>query len=445
MDRTNIINNDFFDATAKNVIIEGESYYKIEGNRFNNTPVAISSMSSGDDYNLIICNYFDSHSNGIKFNGFNEQTQFLDNCIHNNLSIGTVLDDGATIRFEQGSPGRIANNCLQSALDILAPMTSTNFSYWVKSSPFATFCDPNDFACQRPTNNLSDGGSNNYFLYQYPTVSGGCLLSGEERFNPNLSLSQARQNEYDSYQSWQANPANLELKRAYEEAKEYTHYILRYNLRSLLQNNDFETAYNILLPDTSIFELKLSYAIRILDEDYSTAVTLLNSFPSQTTDEQWFKQIQTINLARLQTPDSYILSEQNEQFLNGIIESNSTVRSYAKSLMAVLKGESYAISVSPTMSPYSRNISHNSIHQSNLIVFPNTGNNSLKIKYSGLPDSEMQLILFNSMGHKLRTFNVTLKEIETIDISKLQEGLYFICFVSANGEIFEREEVYISK
>jgi hypothetical protein len=73
------------------------------------------------------------------------------------------------------------------------------------------------------------------------------------------------------------------------------------------------------------------------------------------------------------------------------------------------------------------------VKQENIIqVFPNPTTGELRITLSALPHEGGEIQIFNVMGQTLMTLK-TLGTIETIDISHLAKGMYFLKVQTENG------------
>jgi len=85
----------------------------------------------------------------------------------------------------------------------------------------------------------------------------------------------------------------------------------------------------------------MKYGVLVGSGDYQAATTELNALPSTDAELTTFKQVQHINLARMQQGLGYELSEPDSAFLESVATGGLGVRSYARALMGLLKGRSY--------------------------------------------------------------------------------------------------------
>ncbi len=444
LDKVNIINNDLFDAQKNGIILDGSSYYNVSKNRFMNTPLAMSSTASGFDGNFIRCNTFQSHTNGIKFEAYNEQTQFLDNCIESTVNTGIVLNVGTEIRDEQGGAGRPAGNCLQSTLDI-STNNSLSFTYFVTPQPSITHCTPTDNNCQRPTNNLSDGGSNNYFLgngnWNGPN---GCGSGGGDGLAP-PTIVIARNLETSALLAWQQNPGDLSLKKIYNEMKLQTRNAIRTEIKNALATYSYQDAINLLIPNYSEFELNLAFAIRIQEGNFTAAANLLSTMPTNNQNEIWHKQIQAINLERAQLGSNYILNNEKDQLLTQIMNSNSSERSFARSLLALLKGGSYAFDVLPNELPAEPRVkSQLKLENEYFRISPNPAKDYIEVwvKNSNMFET---LELVNLSGTVTQRQSIKGKSNIKFELSDCISGSYFIKAIDTDNKVLQIKQFEIIK
>lgn len=447
LDRVNIINNDLFDATGNGIIMEGYSYYNIENNRFRNIPLAVVSDASGDDHNLIKCNQFDKHENGILFKDINEQTQFLDNCFPSNIDISVVIEPGSSIRSEQGDNSRVANNCMQSKIDIYAPSPFYTFQYFIRQQPLAIYCDAGDNQCEVPTNNLSDGGINNYYLNPIKVkTQTDCSKNGEDRFSPNISISEARAKVYFSMSLLNLDPSNTELKKELNIAEKDLYFILNQTLIKLIANNAYQDAIQILIPEQSEYELRLAIGLNLLLQNFDKAEELANLNPENTDDLKSLKKIQELNIKRLKEKWGYNFEEIDRQTLSMLAEIKSPYRSYAKSLLALHSGTSQADLYLPTEAPLEVRKRDDTYQTNNFLeLYPNPVNEILHVNYKANVLSVKRFIVYNLLGTKILEGNVTNNSNFKLNIEKYLDGVYFICLVDQDSKIFSKKQFTIKR
>lgn len=446
LDRVNIINNDLFDATLNGIILEGSSYYNIENNRFRNIPLAVVSDASGADYNLIHCNQFDKHENGILFRDMNDQTQFLDNCFPSSIAIGVVIESGATIRSEQGDHSRVANNCLQSLVDIHAPSPFTTFAYFCRQQPTAIYCDAQDVNCETPTNNLSDGGFNNYYVHKTNAKSStACSSNVEDHFNPNLSIQESRIKLKFAKDLLAIDPDNTDLQKEVELAAAELNSILKFTIHNLVTINAYEEALQFLIPGQSIFELKLAVGLHLMLQNLNKAEELLVAIPDTSECLNTFKYSQLLNVKRKREQWNSNLNELERQVLINLANTKSPDRSYAKALLALQTGESQVSHYLATSIPTNARKDIKTVQEFNYLeLFPNPVSGMLQINYNSKISGEANFEIVSILGIKITAGSLDKSGKLQLNLNQYPDGVYIFCLLDPNG-IINRKYFTINK
>lgn len=437
LDRVNIINNDLFNATGNGIIIEGSCHYRIENNRFRNIPLAVVSDASGDDHNLIKCNQFDKHENGILFRDINFQTQFLDNCFPENIDIGVVVNPGASIRSEQGDNSRVANNCLQSKVDIYVPSPFSVFDYFSRQQPGALYCDPHDIYCETPSDNLSDGGFNNYYLHKIKVnTSINCSDNKEEQIVPTLSITEARSKIYFVSSLLNLDPQNTTLQNEFQLATNNLNSLIKDTISTLLESNLYQEAILLLNPEQSEFELRLTIGLYLMIQNFEQAEELLRNILASNEKLTTFKNVQLTNIKRLREKWNFKPNDIDFQNLKHMADSKSPDRIYAKALLALETGKSQAGIYSPSSIPLNERNNKTSLNEQNqLELFPNPVSGILNVKYNNKLIKASRFEIYNLLGKKIKTGNLDNSGILKLNFEKFPNGIYIFSLLDSRGNI----------
>lgn len=437
LDRVNIINNDLFNATGNGIIIEGSCHYRIENNRFRNIPLAVVSDASGDDHNLIKCNQFDKHENGILFRDINFQTQFLDNCFPENIDIGVVVNPGASIRSEQGDNSRVANNCLQSKVDIYVPSPFSVFDYFSRQQPGALYCDPHDIYCETPSDNLSDGGFNNYYLHKIKVnTSINCSDNKEEQIVPTLSITEARSKIYFVSSLLNLYPQNTTLQNEFQLATNNLNSLIKDTISTLLESNLYQEAIQLLNPEQSEFELRLTIGLYLMIQNFEQAEELLRNILASNEKLTTFKNVQLTNIKRLREKWNFKPNDIDFQNLKHMADSKSPDRIYAKALLALETGKSQAGIYSPSSIPLNERNNKTSLNEQNqLELFPNPVSGILNVKYNNKLIKASRFEIYNLLGIKIKTGNLDHSGNLKLNFEKFPNGIYIFNLLDSRGNI----------
>jgi parallel beta-helix repeat protein len=75
-------------------------------------------------------------------------------------------------------------------------------------------------------------------------------------------------------------------------------------------------------------------------------------------------------------------------------------------------------------------------NKNEITIFPNPTQKMLYIDLKNKALNNSEIIIFNSIGEKIKTLNTSENEIETIDISEFQSGIYFVSLLKNNTTTF---------
>ncbi|MBP6811503.1 MAG: hypothetical protein KA138_08280, partial [Saprospiraceae bacterium] len=208
----------------RGIRIGGDAKYTIgAGNEFNNKFYAIQVYATGSLLNSIDCNFFgelEAVTFGVTAAGKNDGLEITGNDFLEQTSIEINVTPNSSIHETQGKLTEDVDNCFFNPLSaIRATNLAAPFLYYVFD------LTGNPVFCEKPTNNLSDGGVNNYKLVNSSTERPPCDYS-----RPGVTPSDlipARQNTYAKKAIWQADTQNEQKRLDYLTAKDWQAYVLR--------------------------------------------------------------------------------------------------------------------------------------------------------------------------------------------------------------------------
>jgi hypothetical protein len=242
--------------------------------------------------------------------------------------------------------------------------------------------------------------------------------------------------------TFQLDDNNEQLQSEYDQLLQEKEAILNYLLRQSLEVQDYGTAENILASENNKAADWAIFGLRMDQKDYSSAAQWLNQLPIEDAEDTRFREIQLINLQRLQAPASFQLDKEQEKYLLSVAESASPIRGYARGILGLLKNRRYYPEVFDLTKPpipterTQRTAPNTSTH---LALSPVPANGTLWAAWPELPtDDAAQLRIYDLLGttriHAPITPQQTQKEI---DISQLPNGIYFLVIIS-QGKIQHR-------
>lgn len=328
LDGINAINNEFFQGNL-GVFIEGPSRYTIEKNSFFDQNVGVFLVNTDDQHNYIHFNNFQAITSGVDVNGDNKMLQVLSNCFDCTLQDQFLL--AGRYRQFQGTSGEPASNCFTVPTDDIFTANFDQFFYFTPTAPTSP--------CLIPECNLSDGciTPNNYFTIPTSGIVKSCtgnpLGDGDPYANGDLNTID---NQIIVLEGQIANdPNNTQLQSDLYDLFKARENLVNYLVESFLENDDIPGAINLLSSESSTESQQVLLGLYLKEGMFTQASSHLASLPTTTTQELEFVQIQTINLARLQSDKMYGLNAQDEAFLLGVANSDSPMRAYAKSILAL--------------------------------------------------------------------------------------------------------------
>jgi hypothetical protein len=322
-----IINNEMFNAQVAAVRIVGPSQYDVINNQIAGAIVGLNLLRGGSLTwrlgNRVEDNTFSSFV-GINAVGENREMQFLCNSFSSSLFDFRVLGDAfygdGAIRAQQGNLGRAAGNCFTEPgqqIDILTLGPTLSFDYYVGSP----------LACKTPLN------PGNYSVEQ---ATGDDCENQPPKETPDLTDLQDIKAEIQAILD--GGGTMEDVPYALLEAQRYA---LSYLVNEAMRQGDEAGALLLLNGESLPFAQLMKYGIAARTGDFSMAQAVLDALPTGDAEMGAFKQVQAINLARLQQGLAYELSQGDSLFLEGIAQSELGVKAYARSILGLLAGRMF--------------------------------------------------------------------------------------------------------
>ena len=457
-------NNNFYNDV--NTAMTGANFYLINNNSYTGGSYGITSGATGDDMNHIQCNRFTNASADLEIGNLfwleNSNTDFLENEYSSVVGVSTFNTD---LRNNIGAPAASASNCFSTS-------GNTDIAEFGSGSDFFTYHYYDDSAttdCQEPDNPLGYGKSQSLQPGDYcfgdigvfnlidPTGSGTpgvihvippdtgdpviCHTCIKDSIDYWIHIVIASGGDDPRTEVNDENPlqAGSPLTTHNEEVLgQWINYALYVAIRT--QNWDF--AEQVLTPlQKWRWQIRL-FGIKMLRGDYIGAQTVLDRLPERNQNEIYFKDIQRINLKRMNGYHGEKRITQAEiAHLRIIAESIHPVSGYARSLYHLLEGE-----LLPVALP---NIDISKIRNAKESNNSETEDNSNTRGISIYPNPAIQM--FNVVSNTKNIDKVTIYSLEgrkilerdnidnshvKIDVANIQAGIYIIHITQENGDSF---------
>ncbi|TVR76430.1 MAG: T9SS C-terminal target domain-containing protein [Saprospirales bacterium] len=437
-DGLTITNNDFFDSDI-GIWLEGSLRYDVQENSFWNQQASFLAMNTGSNSNYVNCNHLYTNIDyGIGFlgnNGLVAGSQFQGNQFSTqstDVFIGALDGIQGSIRTHN-----LGQNCFTNGTpDIIAhPSETATFYYYYNTSVVPP-------GCLKPLDNLSDGGSNNYFLGSTPLNP----CSTSPRPTPpftDTDLADA----YDDISTIEyylsSNPTNLTLQAQLAESLADKDHILGWLLQQTVENGTLAASEALLTNEVNNFGLRLTIGLKKIFSDYNGADSLIQLLPTSNQEDAAYKLTQEVNLDFLQTGSDYELHPSVKAQLIDIAESDLPSRVFAKGLLLLIENIRFPIYFDPPGGDARIADPNRNEEPENFIkVFPNPTLSELTITSKLDQTENYEISVLDLMGREIYRNNTKLSpgENHLIQTRTWPEGMYLIT-ISNDGSILHTEGI----
>jgi hypothetical protein len=447
------VSHNYFIKNYIGCYAEGSSKYRIDNNTFDGDFAGIGNVSTGTPKKEADCNYYDVATFSIYNQGDNRGLKFHHEyfwqaphdvyltdigAIQGQLSSQGSLDNAIWNMFTSGSQGHIST-----------VGNTQSFNYWHPSPTIHPSLQP---LCSW-NNNGGCAVINNYLSQETDGGQAGCLdgyLPDELMMMPELCtelpclmeimaqieyLNQANSdedladdlNDHLSELTWQRDNIADVLISQWFSARNY---------------DSIEMVLNLLNTTDSRRELyALKAQLNLLDE----AVALLEELPESSTDDIYFKDVQRINLRRLDNSNEFDLTDEDEATLNGVAESNEPSAGYAKALLGLLTGRYFDPIVPEIASDRNASIIKEDYLLQKIMVSPNPAkeNITIQIDVDMIRDNN-EIKIYNATGLLVKKLKTNNTGIIVTDVSEFNEGIYFVVLFD-NDKLLSKAAFVVNK
>ncbi|MFT4666582.1 MAG: hypothetical protein ACI8YQ_003725 [Polaribacter sp.] len=323
--------NEFYKAFVA-IYLEGPSNFTINDNSFENAHASIYTGYTGalglNAYNDINNNII-SGNFGIYAAGENKQMAFQCNSFISKyedfrLTGGPGAVQGQ-IRTWQGSFSKPANNCfttLQSTDDIVTINSTLHFNYYVKSGSIS---NPFPKPCDLPNN------SGNYSV----TPAQDVLCS-------TVMIAPGPPPTYQKYLDLKQDLNGVSSSSIeYQELMEQKDIIVDALLIGYLENDEVSNAISLLDEENTNQSKQMKFGIYINEKNYQAASNTLNGLSNNIEGMETFKNVQEINLERMEMGASFQMMENDSLYLENIAVSGGSSSGYAQAILSLLFGREF--------------------------------------------------------------------------------------------------------
>ncbi|MEL6867931.1 MAG: T9SS type A sorting domain-containing protein, partial [Bacteroidota bacterium] len=469
-DPLNIVNNNFLGGQV-GIQLNGESYFEVHHNdllSFSSISIeensAVAAISTGFNDSGIFENNISSSVYGSQAIWENSGLRYAFNCFGFNTNTDILVNQGNIHPFQEGDRYENnadeyteAGNCFTKGVVPEIDNTGNNLiNYYIKPGVQPGDCEylDNSLNVNRETGVVADlaancGTQNSPGNINVVTFCGGPFKTKQEILDKIASIEayidQIKNTTYPSetYKNYLLAKYNRCLKRLLAQIgiiilvpdKEPTD-----DPDGLLRMEDYIAFYSAR-PEFN-YQL-LAYGMMIQLNDINRARTYLNGLLADTPEKQDFVWAQNINLDYLDNTTTYTLSPSDEAALLTVAKKRFPLAGYARSIYEALTEKKVDLDL-PDRSqngPRSKALVQDELSISS---FPNPANDVYSILLSGAEkEVEYKSYLVDRMGKVVREF-VLEKSVQTdLDISRLNDGIYYLQVLDEEEKIMYSTKVVI--
>lgn len=191
--------------------------------------------------------------------------------------------------------------------------------------------------------------------------------------------------------------------------------------------------------------------VKLLAKDFTGAQQVWNALPTGTQDEQWFRDIMEVNLQRLQNLGGFSLSALQTTQLYTIAYSESPYRSYARSLLVLLKEDRFPLDETEQEASFAEvpqppQAAQVQTPEQEYKVAPNPASAIVQVRYpAGVPGAvtSKQLHLVNLNGLIMQRFALNDSGIYDLQTRNLPSGIYLLRITDKTGILYQTKLVLL--
>jgi len=444
-----VVNNCVFNNSGETAFVAiGANEFQFQNNEVSNVDYGAYAAGSGSNANVVNCNVFNNVEKVSSLYAFrNSRSVILENEFTGtqHINIGHVISEVPT----QGSASNPAANCFSDPAQadhivnsgfLSAPPTSFTYHYFDEGN------DPD--ACQEPVdaNNVILSGNDNpgdncggtigIFNLIAPGGPGSAQGIDPQHDDPDLVCLTCVQEEIEDWidqvvQSGGDDPTTTSDESIsfgdpdLPEQEAILDQWINYALYLALETDNTTFAEDVLAPLTPWRWQMRRYGWYVLQQDYSQAATILNSLSEQNANQVQFKQVQRINLKRMQDMP---ITVEDIDLIYTIATDTKPAQGYARSLYHLLTGSRLDITypdLSRAGTPRASKVTKVKTQ-----IHPNPTEGSIKVT---APKIMSEIRVMDITGQQVFSIQPNSKKAN-MDMRSLQNGIYLLQIRDVDGK-----------
>ncbi|MCS7036933.1 MAG: M43 family zinc metalloprotease, partial [Saprospiraceae bacterium] len=433
-----IINNEFIGGQI-GVAIGGPSYYRIGGNRFTG-PMSVGGLMFHSGYNSMffstaLCNRFENSGRwGALAAGDNHKLNFWQNKFalpgagSSDLAVAEIGIPGlfsipGSIFPVQGTSVMPADNCFTNPgtkPDIATVGNTQHFRYFYRGGEHAD--------CKHEP--LNPGNYSKHFTPPNSQAFGCAEFGGIPLLSPTPKETDLQAIRQLLASFGNSMPSQVDSAVWYHQLQQQKAALLQHLVQAALDSANYQRAENLLAGEQSKAADWGIFGLRTSRRDYTGALSWLQQMPANDMFDLQFRNVQLINLAFLQNPQSYELSATDRNYLEGVALGKGPVRDYARSLLGLLTGQRFELWIPEGETPplQQPNVVERYTDEWDWRVYPNPAGETLQLAWRVVPSEEQWHVSVTDLaGRMLRTERIAPSVgFYALDLSALQNGFYIL-------------------
>lgn len=445
--KVEIFSNDF-DNSNFDIAINGTTQSAITDNTFKNSAAGNQFENTGDHSNQNLCNTYTGNTVGTNIVGKNTGFLFRQEdfaTLRHDLFIEGFPSVPGEIQMLQGITGGARWNYFSSGKPENIK-TSTVSPHDTTIAFFYFHPDPAIDARLKPKCPLNETCVPKSNFYNWQTGGGAfgnnCMFSSPPENPPCATrpcLDTLRLTISQKAAQYAQNPTDA-LKGELQALVTQREYITDELIREYRDSDDWASVETLLNEDLNPANRRRLVGVKLQQKQHAAAGILLQAFPQNTTDDQYFVQVQSVNVARLSDPE-FTLSEAQETALLAVAEAPSPEAGYAQTLLGILTGRTFMPRL-PDLDTERSAEPDKAVASSGLEVSPNPVGDLLRVRLQ--PSAIQQTLELRALatGALVQSVDVSGQESLTLPVRHLPSGLYLLV-LREQGAVVAHQKVIV--
>jgi hypothetical protein len=179
---------------------------------------------------------------------------------------------------------------------------------------------------------------------------------------------------------------------------------------------------------------------KLEQKQHTAAAALLQAFPQNISDDQYFVQVQAVNVARLSDPE-FALSGAQEASLLAIAEAPTPEAGYAQALLGILTGQVFMPRL-PELDTERSEAPNKVTGPSGIEIMPNPASDVIQMRF--VPSAIQQTIDLRSLatGTLLQSLDVSGQDTLALPVRHLPSGMYLLV-LREQGRVVAHQKVVV--